>query len=242
MIEAGQARLYRASLIRFVEEELLRLFAAGKIAGTTHTCIGQELAAVALAETLDRDRDVIFSNHRCHGHYLAWTDDVDGLIAEVMGRQTGTCAGLGGSQHLCTRGFFSNGVQGGIAPVSAGLALAQKLASRGGIVAACLGDGTLGEGVVYETFNIASKWELPLLFVLENNGYSQSTSQEETLAGDICARAAAFGIDTAQANTWDHDTLFRELAAAAERVRTNVPSGVRARRYLPARRAFERRR
>jgi 2-oxoisovalerate dehydrogenase E1 component len=220
MTEAGDARLYRASLIRFVEEELLRLFSAGKIAGTTHTCIGQELAAVALSEALDRERDVVFSNHRCHGHYLAWTDDVDGLIAEVMGRESGVCAGLGGSQHLCGRGFFSNGVQGGIMPVSAGLALAEKLAARDGIVAVCIGDGTLGEGVVYETFNIASKWRLPLLIVLENNRYAQSTSQAETLAGDICARAAAFGIATAHADTWDHDTLLRELEAAADRVRS----------------------
>jgi 2-oxoisovalerate dehydrogenase E1 component len=227
-----EARLYRASLIRFVEEELLRLFSAGRIAGTTHTCIGQELAAVALTEALDRERDVIFSNHRCHGHYLGWTDDVDGLIAEVMGRETGVCAGLGGSQHLCARGFFSNGVQGGIMPVSAGLALAQKLAGRGGIVAACIGDGTLGEGVVYETFNIASKWELPLLIVLENNGYAQSTSQTETLAGDICARAAAFGITTAHADTWDHETLFRELEAAADRVRSTCrPMFVRVDTY-----------
>ena len=176
-----------AVLVRLVEEQLLALFAAGRISGTTHTCIGQELSAVALARSLDRERDIIFSNHRCHGHYLAWTGDVEGLLAEVMGKSTGACGGLGGSQHLHGRGFFSNGVQGGIVPVAAGLAFAQKLDGRGGIVAACIGDGTLGEGTVYETFNIASKWQLPLLILLENNLYAQSTSQTETLAGDICA-------------------------------------------------------
>jgi 2-oxoisovalerate dehydrogenase E1 component len=117
-------------------------------------------------------------------------------------------------------------------PVSAGLALAEKLAARDGIVAVCIGDGTLGEGVVYETFNIASKWELPLLVVLENNGYAQSTSQAETLAGDICARAAAFGIATAHTDTWDHENLLHELTAAANRARTTCrPMFVRVDTY-----------
>jgi len=212
-------RLERAYLVRVVEEQLLRLFSEGKLAGTTHTCIGQELSAVVLAESLDRQRDLIFSNHRCHGHYIAWTDDVEGLLAEVMGRRTGVCAGIGGSQHLCGERFFSNGIQGGITPVSAGLALAQKLEGKGGIVAVCIGDGTLGEGVVYETLNIASKWRLPLLILLENNLYAQSTSQSETLAGDICARPAAFGIPTFRADTWHHDELADALSKAVDIVR-----------------------
>jgi 2-oxoisovalerate dehydrogenase E1 component len=212
----------RAYLVRTVEQQLLALFAAGKLSGTTHTCIGQEMAAVALAAALDRDRDIVVSNHRCHGHYLAWTDDPDGLIAEVMGKATGVCGGLGGSQHLSAAGFMSNGIQGGIVPVAAGLAFAKKLSAGDGIVAVCIGDGTLGEGVVYETFNMAAKWELPLLIVLENNRYAQSTSQSETLAGDICARAAAFGIETAHANTWQHEELgarMREAAASVRRTR-----------------------
>src|SRR5689334_17913232 len=102
------AALQRALLIREVEERFLALFSAGKLSGTTHTCIGQELAAVALADSLDRTRDVVFSNHRCHGHYIAWTDDVAGLVAEVMGKRSGICGGLGGSQHLCGERFFSN--------------------------------------------------------------------------------------------------------------------------------------
>ena len=86
--------LHTAYLVRTVEEQLLQLFAEGKLSGTTHTCIGQEMAAVALAAALDRRTDVVVSNHRCHGHYLAWTDDPDGLLAEVMGKATGACAGL----------------------------------------------------------------------------------------------------------------------------------------------------
>ena len=219
MNASTSTHLYQACVIRAVEEALLRLFAEGKVSGTTHTCIGQELSAVALAASLDPQRDLIFSNHRCHGHYLAWTGDVEGLIAEVMGKRTGVCGGLGGSQHLRAPGFFSNGVQGGIVPVAAGLALGAKLAQAGGIVAVCIGDGTLGEGVVYETFNIATKWRLPLLIVLENNGYAQSTAQAETLAGDIGARAAAFGMPIYRGDTWDHVTLAGELKRAVVGVR-----------------------
>jgi 2-oxoisovalerate dehydrogenase E1 component len=224
--------LQRALLIREVEERFLALFSAGKLSGTTHTCIGQELTAVALADALDRTRDVVFSNHRCHGHYLAWTDDVGGLVAEVMGKSTGICAGLGGSQHLCGERFFSNGIQGGIVPVSAGIAMSHKLAGNGAITAVCIGDGTLGEGVLYETLNLASKWRLPLLVMLENNGYAQSTSQLETMAGDICARAAAFGIATYATDTWHQEDLFATLASAARYVREQgAPAFVRVDTY-----------
>jgi 2-oxoisovalerate dehydrogenase E1 component len=211
--------LERAYLVRTVEQQLLELFAAGRLSDTTHTCIGQEMAAVALAAALDRRKDMVVSNHRCHGHYLAWTDDPDGLVAEVMGKATGVCGGLGGSQHLSAQGFMSNGIQGGIVPVAAGLAFAQKLSANDGIVAVCIGDGTLGEGVVYETFNMAAKWQLPLLVMLENNRYAQSTAQSETLAGDIRARAAAFGIATLHGNTWQHEELATLLRDAVARVR-----------------------
>ena len=219
MNAAAREQLHKAYLVRTVEQQLLELFAAGKLSGTTHTCIGQEMSAVALASALDRAKDVVVSNHRCHGHYLAWTDDADGLLSEVMGKATGVCGGLGGSQHLSAAGFFSNGIQGGIVPVAAGLAFAQKLAGSGGIAAVCIGDGTLGEGVVYETLNIAAKWRLPLLIVLENNLYAQSTSQRETLAGDICERPRAFGIETLHADTWRHEHLGAQLQSAAAMVR-----------------------
>src|SRR5437879_1153856 len=181
----------RAFLIRSFEERLLELFSEGKLFGTVHTCIGQEFTGIAVAGH-HQPGDLIFSNHRCHGHYLARTGNVEGLMAEIMGRATGICGGRGGSQHICSEGVFSNGVQGGAVPVAAGLALAQKLTGSHSIVVAFIGDGTLGEGAVYETLNIASKWNLPILIVLENNGYSQSTATEQTLAGDILKRAEAF--------------------------------------------------
>ena len=211
-------RLNTALTIRRTEERLLDLFAQGKISGTVHTCIGEEWIGVAVAEHL-RAGDYLFSNHRGHGHYLAWTNDVDGLIGEVMGRVTGVCGGRGGSQHLCRDGFLSNGIQGGIVPVAAGLAMAQSLAGGEGMAVVLIGDGTLGEGVIYEAFNIAAKWSLPLLIVLEDNGIAQSTSRNETLAGSITGRAEAFDIAYAQATTDEPIDLFSAAEAAIDHVR-----------------------
>ncbi|MGG6293757.1 dehydrogenase E1 component subunit alpha/beta [Leptolyngbya sp. AN02str] len=217
--EVRQRIIRKALLSRKVEERLLELFSQGKLFGTVHTCIGEEFSGAVLTEFF-QPGDSIFSNHRCHGHFLSFTYDVQGLIAEIMGNQSGVCGGRGGSQHLCKDGFYSNGIQGGIVPVSAGLALARKLNQDGKISVAFIGDGTLGEGAIYEAFNIASKWELPLLVILENNGYAQSTNQQETLAGDICARAAAFGIRTATADTWNWEGLYSTAAEVVDYVRS----------------------
>src|SRR5260370_26301195 len=135
----------RAMLIRSVEQRLLQLFSEGKLCGTVRTCIGQEWTGIAIAEALQAG-DLMYSNHRGHGHCLARTDDVYGLIAEVMGKKTGVCGGRGGSQNICSREFFSSGVQGGIVPISAGLAFAQKLRESANITVVFIGDGTLGEG------------------------------------------------------------------------------------------------
>lgn len=207
-----------AFLIRAFEERLLRLFADGRLSGTIHTCIGQELTGVAVARRLGPD-DFIFSNHRGHGHFLARTRDAAGLMAEIMGRASGVCGGCGGSQNLHGRGFFSSGVQGGNVPVAAGLAMSQRLGAAGGIAVCFIGDGTLGQGVVYESFNLASKWGLPLAVLLENNMYAQSTRQEQTLAGDICRRAEAFGLRTFQADVWSPAALFRTVAEFLDYVR-----------------------
>ncbi len=209
----------KAILIRRVEQRLLELFQEGRLFGTVHTCIGQEWTGVAVAEAL-LEGDLIFSNHRCHGHYLAKTGDVEGLIGEIMGKQNGMCGGRGGSQHICSRGFYSNGIQGGIVPVAAGLSVTQKHSKTGFITVVFIGDGTLGEGVLYETLNIASMWGLPLLVVLENNYYAQSTSQQQTLAGNILARGEAFGIKTVHANTWCPEELMKTAADCVGYVRS----------------------
>ena len=212
------AEVRTALLIRRTEQRLLALFAEGKLFGTVHTCIGQEFSAVAVGRALS-PIDTVFSNHRGHGHFLATGGTVVELVAEVMGKSTGICLGRGGSQHLQKGRYYSNGIQGGIVPVTAGLAMAHKLRGSGGIAVVFIGDGTLGEGSLYETMNIASKWELPLLIVCENNLYAQSTSQAETLAGDIGARAAAFGIATRHGGTDDWRGLFAEVARSVDEVR-----------------------
>ncbi|MBI4607001.1 MAG: thiamine pyrophosphate-dependent dehydrogenase E1 component subunit alpha [Planctomycetes bacterium] len=192
----------RMALIRRFEENLLELFAAGKLMGTTHTCSGQEANAVGVIAHL-APQDVVFSSHRCHGHYLARTGDAEGLLAELLGLPTGICGGKGGSQHLCRGSFYTNGVQGGIVPLAVGAALAEKRKGTSAIAAVWLGDGTLGEGVVYESFNMASLWKAPVLFVVENNRYAQTTPVEMGLAGTIRGRPEAFAIPTAELDTTD---------------------------------------
>jgi TPP-dependent pyruvate/acetoin dehydrogenase alpha subunit len=215
------ARHYAAMyLIRRFEETLLELFALGRLVGTTHTCIGQEADAVGVIDHLERERDIVFSNHRCHGHYLAFTGDTFGLLCEVMGKAAGVCGGKGGSQHLCNGNFYSNGVQGSILPVATGMALAEQRAGSGAVTTVFLGDGTLGQGTVYECLNMASLWSLPLLFMVENNGYAQSTPSRLTVSGDITARAAAFGVQTTHLDTTDVAAVH---AAAGE-----VIAGIRA--------------
>ena len=204
--------------IRKVEEKFLELFSLGKLNGTVHTCVGQEFSALAFAGQLKK-KDFIFSNHRCHGHYLAFTGDTRGLLAELLGKATGACGGIGSSQHLCHNNFFSNGIQGGIVPVAAGYALGNRLKQNGAIGTVFIGDGTLGEGTLYETMNIISKWNIPLLIVCENNFYAQSTPQHINLAGDILARAGAFGIQTAKGDTWDPESLMAKARRAIDHVR-----------------------
>lgn len=215
------AVLETAFLIRETEQALLELFSQGKLYGTVHTCIGQEFTGVAVAKAL-RQGDFIVSNHRGHGHYIAWTDDVEGLIAEIMGREAGVCGGRGGSQHLCKDGFYSNGIQGGIVPLATGMALAEKHKATNAVGCVFIGDGTLGEGAVYESLNIASKLQTPLLVLIENNRYSQSTSQHETLSGTFEGRADAFGIRHSRWSTWDWEQLLDGVQAAVDRIRDGL--------------------
>ena len=195
--------LYRMMLlIRKFEERLLQEFSSGKLVGTTHTYIGQEADAVGIISEIGPD-DIIFSNHRCHGHFLAYGGDPYLLAAELMGKATGLVGGRGGSQHIQYKNFYTNGVQGGIVPISVGMALAEKIKLTGRIVVCFIGDGTLGEGVLYESLNIASLWKTPILFVLENNRYAQTTPIEAAVAGKISERFNAFGIQTWEKETSD---------------------------------------
>jgi len=214
------ATLYeRMYFIRRFEETLLDLFSQGKLVGTTHTYIGQEANGVGVIDHLDPSVDTVFSNHRCHGHYLAYSDDPFGLLCEVMGKAPGVCGGKGGSQHLCRGNFYSNGVLGSIVPVATGIALAEKRKGTGAVSTVFLGDGTLGEGVTYESLNMASLWELPVFFVVENNHYAQSTPVELELAGSIRARAEAFGVETGELDTTDVEQIHAAAGHGVSRIR-----------------------
>ena len=205
-------------LIRSFEETLLSLFQAGKLHGTTHTCIGQECVPVALVPLL-REDDFVFSNHRGHGHYLARFRDPAGLLAEIMGRDGGVCRGVGGSQHLRRGRFFSTGVQGESVPVAAGAAWQLKREARGGLAVAFIGDGTWGQGAVYEALNMGALWRLPLIIAVENNEIAQTTERSHAMAGTIADRARAFGADFLHCSGNDLLALREQLTAALLRVR-----------------------
>jgi len=205
--------------IRNVEQAFLDLFSQGKLNGTVHTCIGQELSAIAFAGQIKKS-DFVFSNHRCHGHFIAYTKEWKSLILELMGKKEGVCSGVGSSQHLQLFNFFSNGIQGGIMPIAAGFALGNKINKSTNIGVVYIGDGTLGEGVVYETLNFISKKEIPLLIVCENNKYAQSTPIEYNLAGSIEKRASAFGIEFRESNTYDDNiSILNEAKSSIDYVR-----------------------
>ncbi|MFF8919551.1 thiamine pyrophosphate-dependent dehydrogenase E1 component subunit alpha [Streptomyces sp. NPDC015032] len=204
-------------LIRNFELALLDLFAEGKLNGTTHTCLGQEYVPVALAPLLRAD--FVFSNHRGHGHYLAKFADPAGLLAEIMGRDGAVCAGVGGSQHIYRDGYLSTGVQGQSLPVAVGVALHFKRTRQDRIAVVHIGDGTWGEGAVYEALNMAQLWQVPLLVVVEHNGIAQSTPTEAQLAGTIADRAQAFGIGHHELRTSDINAIRAELAPVVADVR-----------------------
>lgn len=191
------AALYsKMVLIRLFEETLLKLFTQGHLRGTVHTCLGQEACAVGVAGALDPKIDCVCSNHRGHGHFLAFNDDVRGLFAEILGLESGICGGKGGSQHLHVPNFYSNGILGGMVPVATGIAMAQKRAGHRGVSAVFVGDGAMAEGVIYEALNIAALWQLPLLLVIEHNQIAQSTPWQLAHGSVIEGRPGSFGVPT----------------------------------------------
>ena len=213
-------KLYQQMLlIRRFEERLFELFATGELFGTIHTYIGQEAISVGVLNHLKRD-DIVVSNHRCHGHYLVRTGDIVGLLAEIMGKKGGLCSGRGGSQHIYKNGFFSNGVQGNMFPVAAGMAYAEKLKGKDTIVVTFIGDGTFGQGILYETLNLVSLWSIPILIVVENNRYAQSTPIKLNFSGSFVGRVNGFDISTGEIETNDAEELYRRFGPIVEKVRS----------------------
>lgn len=212
--------LYRSMYrIRRFEETVLDEFKRGVFSGTTHTYIGEEADAVGIISQLF-EQDIIVTNHRCHGHFLAYGGDMRALFAELMGKATGVCGGRGGSQHLHWRNLYSNGVQGGIVPIAAGMALAEKYRQSQALAVVFIGDGTLGQGVVYESLNMASLWSVPLLVVVENNHIAQTTPTTLALAGKIASRFEAFGLKTTELDTSDVLQVRQTAGSILDKIRS----------------------
>ncbi len=206
-------------LIREFEQTLLDLFSKDLLSGTTHTSMGQEANAVGVLSALDREIDMVWSNHRCHGHFLSYCGQTHKLFAEILGKSTGVCSGRGGSQHLHWRNFSSSGIQGGFLAAAVGAAVAEK--PTGAIGCAFLGDGTMGEGTVYEALNLAALSEAPLLFVVEDNAIAQTTPKKVGVSGSITDRAAPFGIATHHYRGTDADEIADIAAELMSGIRTS---------------------
>lgn len=211
------ARLYTQMLrIRRAEERLQKLFSDGLVPGFLHLSIGQEAVPVGVSNALTAN-DTVSSNHRGHGHTLAKGVDLDGFFAELLGKATGLCKGRGGSMHVAdlSKGMLgANGIVGAGIPITTGSALALKMQGEGHIAVVYFGDGALAEGVVHECMNIAALWCLPLLFVCENNGWSEFSPTERQLATSLDKLAKAFSIKYASCD----GNIVAEVAKTTDRL------------------------
>ncbi|WP_034073681.1 thiamine pyrophosphate-dependent dehydrogenase E1 component subunit alpha, partial [Pseudomonas aeruginosa] len=204
------------------EERLHVEFATGEIPGFVHLYAGEEASAAGVMAHL-RDDDCIASTHRGHGHCIAKGVDVHGMMAEIYGKKTGVCQGKGGSMHIADleKGMLgANGIVGAGAPLAAGAALAAKLKGSDAVAVAFFGDGGSNEGAVFEAMNLASVWNLPCLFVAENNGYAEATAANWSVACDhIADRAAGFGMPGVTVDGFDFFAVHEAAGAAIERAR-----------------------
>ncbi len=185
-------------LIRRFEEKAGQLYGLGLIGGFCHLYIGQEAVAVGLQSALTPGKDSVITGYRDHGHMLAYGIDPRVIMAELTGRQSGISKGKGGSMHMFSveHGFYGgHGIVGAQVPLGAGLAFGHKYREDGGVCLAYFGDGAANQGQVYESFNMASLWQLPIVFVIENNGYAMGTAVKRSSAEtDFYRRGTAFRI------------------------------------------------
>lgn len=211
------AELYRQMLIiRRAEERLQKLFAEGQVPGFLHLSIGQEAVPVGVSSVLG-DADTVSSNHRGHGHTLAKGVDLTGFFAEILGKATGLCKGRGGSMHVADLGkgmLGANGIVGAGLPITTGSALAHKAQGKGHVAVVYFGDGALAEGVLHECLNIAKLWSLPILFVCENNGWSEFSPTDRQLATNLEKLGKAFSIKYRAVD----GNIIADVASAAARI------------------------
>ena len=209
------------SRVRGFDRKVAELFEAGEIKGTAHSYVGQEAVAAGVCANLT-GRDFIASHHRGHGHCIAKGAGMDRMMAELMGRETGYCRGLGGSMHIADldlRILGANGIVGASMPLACGAALAAKLRGEDSVVVAFFGDGASNQGVFHESLNLAAVWRLPVVFVCENNQYALTTSYRNTTSVErIADRAASYGIPGLRVDGNDVGEVHhvsREAVAAA---------------------------
>lgn len=208
--------------IRAFEERLHVEFATGEIPGFVHLYAGEEASAAGVMAHLGDD-DCIASNHRGHGHCIAKGVDVYGMMAEIYGKKTGVCQGKGGSMHIADfeKGMLgANGIVGAGAPLVVGAALAARLKGTDSVAVVFFGDGGSNEGAVFEAMNMASVWNLPCLFIAENNGYAEATASNWSVACDhIADRAAGFGMPGVTVDGFDFFAVHEAAGAAVARAR-----------------------
>jgi acetoin:2,6-dichlorophenolindophenol oxidoreductase subunit alpha len=206
---------YRQMLkIRLFEEEVNQLYLGAKMPGLAHLYIGEEAVAVGVCEALRRD-DYITSTHRGHGHCIAKGAKVDRMFAELLGKEAGYCRGKGGSMHIAdqdTGNLGANAIVGGSVGMATGAALSAQMRGSDQVAVCFFGDGALGQGLLYESMNMASLWKLPVVYVCENNQYNEYTHYSETTAGELQARARAFDIHSEAIDGQD----VRAVHAAAQ--------------------------
>jgi TPP-dependent pyruvate/acetoin dehydrogenase alpha subunit len=188
---------YRQMLrIRMFEEQVNELYTRALMPGLAHLYSGEEAIAVGICEALKKE-DYITSTHRGHGHCLAKGATPNLMFAELLGKEAGYCHGKGGSMHIAdpaTGNLGANAIVGGSMGIASGAAFSAKYLNNGLVAVCFFGEGALGQGLLYEVLNIAQLWKLPVIYVCENNHYNEYTHYSETTAGDICARATAFGV------------------------------------------------
>ena len=212
----------RMKTIREFEERVHVEFAKGGIPGFVHLYAGEEASAAGVCMHLT-DEDKIASTHRGHGHCIAKGVEVNGMMAEIFGKRTGTCGGKGGSMHIAdidTGMLGANGIVGGGPPLVCGAALAAKFQGKGAVAVAFFGDGASNQGTTFESLNLASVWKLPAIFIAENNGYAEATGAKFSVAcEDISTRAAGFGMPGVTVDGHDFFAVHDAMRVAVERAR-----------------------
>ena len=207
--------------IRTFEDNANQLYLSARMPGLTHMYSGQEAVAVGICEVLERT-DKITSTHRGHGHCIAKGAEFKEMFCELLGKAEGYCRGKGGSMHIADQengNLGANAIVGGSAGIATGAALSAKRLGRKDVAVCFFGDGALGQGLLYEVMNMAALWKLPVIYACENNLYGEYTKVEEMAAGQLTARAAAFGIETFEVDGQDVLAVFRLAQTLVSRAR-----------------------